>query len=286
IARRCLRQGRDICRMGEVDIFRIHAEKILARLLHAVYSAAVRGFVEIGVQYLVFRVDLLEPEREDDLFELTHDRLLLCQERVLYHLLGDGRAALAETAGRDVHHDRAHERERPEAVVLVERGVLYRYRRVAEIGADLIEGHGGAPHGAVHVVEDDVARAVVDLGGFGDLTVLEIIDGGNRGKRRPEDCRADDDEPERDYAERTELHPRGQFPPPSSYFSEHTSGHCIGSRRLKKARASQTPQILRHGVKFGVVSANAGKMRHPDRDSIVFVVMLDSFVYVDEHAQY
>ena len=233
VARGRLRQGREVRRLCEVDILRIHAEEELARLLYAVNSAAVGGFVEVRVQYLVFRIDLFEPERKDDLLELAHDGLPLREERVLHHLLGDGRTALTEAAGRDIYHDRAHERKRPEALVLVERRVFYRYCRVAQVGRDLIERHGSAPHGAVHVVENDVPRAVVYLGGLRDFAVLKIIDGGDRSERRPQYRPADDDESDRNRAEHAELHPRGQFPPPLFNLSEHTSGHCIAFRRSR-----------------------------------------------------
>src|SRR5438270_315854 len=60
--------------------------------------AAEKGRVEIEFEYLRFRERALEPRRDDHFPHLALVGDILAHQKILHHLLGDGRAAL-RTAG-------------------------------------------------------------------------------------------------------------------------------------------------------------------------------------------
>ena|SRR3989344_5298796 len=69
--------------------------------------------------------------------------------------------------------------------MLVKGVVLYSYRRVPNMYGNVLQRDGGAAHGAMHVPEKDVARAVIYFCGLRDAAVLKVVYGGNRNDCRP-----------------------------------------------------------------------------------------------------
>ena len=220
---RCLRDSGKVGSLCQVHIFCINAEIILARFFHAVDGAAVSGFVQVRVEYLVFGVDACKAQRENYLFYFAQDCFVLREERIFYDLLRDGRAALSVGTGCEVGKQRAQERERAEAGIAVKGVVFDRDRTFLDVRTDLVERHGRAANRPVHVVEDDVAGAVVDLGRLRDLTVLKIIDSRYRGERRPQYRRTKSDKDYRDERDYRQFHPRREASPQFPELSKHSA---------------------------------------------------------------
>ena len=168
----------------------------MTRFFDAINSAAVGGFVEVGVENLVFGVYTSESKGEDYFFYFARDSFVLREKRILDDLLCNRRAALSaqEIAARQVSPHGAHESERAEAGIFVEGSVFDGYRRFLDVGRNLFERNRRASHRAVHIVEDDISRAVEYLGGLRDLAILKIIYRGYRHDGRPNNPAADDEQ--------------------------------------------------------------------------------------------
>src|SRR3990167_4777298 len=82
--------------------------------------------------------------------------------------------------------------------MLVEFRILDRYRGLLDVGRHLFKRDHGAAYLPEDVVQNDVARAVEYLCRFGDLAVLEIIDGRDRRDYRPDDTAAEDNKTDGD----------------------------------------------------------------------------------------
>src|SRR5262249_13998411 len=94
-----------------------------------------------------------------------------------------------------------------DAGIVIEGVVFDSDRRILDIGADRGKRDRGALFRAVGVVEDDVARAVVDLRRLRDFAVLKIVDRRDRDERSPKDHAAEEEERERYDGEHEEFEP-------------------------------------------------------------------------------
>ena len=102
-------------------------------------------------------------EREYPLFELAGDGFVGRQNGEFYHLLGDGRAALAaqKVAPRRVGKYGAHNCRGLDSGVGVEVRVLDGDDRLLHVRGYAAERHHSALHLAVEVIEEHSPRAVV-----------------------------------------------------------------------------------------------------------------------------
>jgi hypothetical protein len=125
--------------------------------------------VQVAPEDLLLRVASFELDGEQHLVDLAFDGLLGRQQRHLHVLLGDGRRALGDPAGREVATRGADHRFVFDAGVLEEPGVLGGEDRVDDDLRDVLVGDRLAT---------DLARE------FGDAGALEVVDGRQLGRDR------------------------------------------------------------------------------------------------------
>ena len=119
---------------------RADAEVGLRSGLHAVRTVAQVDGVEVALEDLLLRHDLLEPARQHGLSGLAVDRLLIAVLG-LDQLLGDRGTALHDGAGVDVAHQGADSGTQVHPVVGVELGVLDGQNRGDRVLRDGAERH-------------------------------------------------------------------------------------------------------------------------------------------------
>ena len=150
-ARRRLRDSREHCGLGDVQVLRGLGEEVLGGSLDAVAVGAELGQVEVPGEDLVFRHLPFDGDREPRLVDLSGDRALggllnevvvvvhapLFDEGVLDVLLRDGRAA-GGVASREVVDERSRQALDVDAVVLVKAPVLDRDGGVLHVLGDLV----------------------------------------------------------------------------------------------------------------------------------------------------
>ena len=100
------------------------AEEALRRRLDAEHAGAEIDAVEIEREDLVLRVARLQIEREHRLLRLALEGAAGIEEQVLGELLGQGRAALDDVAGRHVLDRGAPQSDGIEAQMIAEAAVL------------------------------------------------------------------------------------------------------------------------------------------------------------------
>ena len=128
--------------LGPGERFDVLAPVGLGGGLHAIGARSEVHGVEVQLQDLVLRELLFEPDGEGDLLGLAREHPVVAQQRLLHQLLGDRRAALVDTAGLHVLHERPQQATQVDAAVLVELGILDREHRLHHRGRDPVERHG------------------------------------------------------------------------------------------------------------------------------------------------
>ena len=123
----------------EIDVARRLVEIEMRRAVDAEGAAAHIGAVEIEFQNLVLGEPRLQPDREKRLLHLALDGALVVQEQVLRKLLGDRRAALSDTAGLRIGHQRARRAGDVDAEMVVEAAVLGGERRLDQVVRKILE---------------------------------------------------------------------------------------------------------------------------------------------------
>ncbi len=88
----------------------------------------------------------LQPQRQFDFLQFTHERALLGQEQVLGELLGQRRAALRDAAMQDVGHGRACDADRIDPVMRVEPAILDGDECLRQMGWQILQRNIGAGH--------------------------------------------------------------------------------------------------------------------------------------------
>ena len=99
----------------------------------AVQAIAEVHLVEIELENLVLRVDVLDMGREDDFLELPAKRLVAREKALSGELLGDRAAAFGAPALLDVAQNRRHDADDVDAAVLVESLILDRDHRLDQV---------------------------------------------------------------------------------------------------------------------------------------------------------
>ena len=128
-------------RLRDVELGDAHAEVGLGAGLHAVGAVAEVHGVQVALEDLVLRHDLLEAPGQHRLAGLAVDGLRVADQLLLHDLLGDGRAALHGLALVDVADQGSHGGAQVHAVVGVEVGVLHRQHGVDGVLRDLRQRH-------------------------------------------------------------------------------------------------------------------------------------------------
>ena len=96
----------------------------LSRSPYAIGAVAQIDLVEVKLKDLVFAQQLLNADREEYLFDLTHQRLFRAKEEVTRQLLGNGTCPLRGMTGEQRHACRTENTDRIDTVVLVKTAVL------------------------------------------------------------------------------------------------------------------------------------------------------------------
>ena len=112
--------------------------------IDSVGARAEINAVEVAGQDLVFRIVMLDPQRQHHLLDLARHRALGRQEQVFRQLLGDGRAALHQMPRPPVDEQGAGDPDRVDAEMVVETLILGRDHCFGHIGWQLGDGNGGA----------------------------------------------------------------------------------------------------------------------------------------------
>ena len=129
----------------------------------AIGKVAVIEFVEINLQDLLFGIAAADLGGEDGFVDLARQRLFGREEDQLDQLLGDGAGAGDEAALQDGIVERAQERDRVNAGVVVEIGVLGGDGGLQQVGRHAIQRHDCAPSGVgVKGLVEEVTLAVED----------------------------------------------------------------------------------------------------------------------------
>ena len=97
----------------ERQITHILAEIGAARRLDAERLATQRNLVEVELEDLFLGQHAFDAARDDHFLELAGDRILVADQDVLGHLLGDGRAALRPLARTELGHIVQHGASKP-----------------------------------------------------------------------------------------------------------------------------------------------------------------------------
>ena len=132
------------------EVLHVDAEVVLRRGLHAVRAVAEVEHVQVVGEDVVLALAVLEPDRDGRLADLAAEGAVVADVDVLDVLLRDRRAALARAAG-EVAVGRAQRRDRVDALVLEEAGVLGRDDRLAHDLGDVLgraAPRGAAPAGS------------------------------------------------------------------------------------------------------------------------------------------
>src|SRR5690606_7273686 len=93
VVRRTLRQGGQVSGFGNGEVVDRFVEIAECSASNTEGAHAEPNFVEIKLENTVFRIGLLDAEREDHFSQLALDGLISCQEEVLGDLLGNRRGA-------------------------------------------------------------------------------------------------------------------------------------------------------------------------------------------------
>src|SRR6516164_2473304 len=112
-------QRQRVCRFAEIAA---------RRHLDAPGTAAKKDRVEIELQYLWLREGVLQPGGQNHFSDLALVGHLIPHEKILHHLLGNGRAPLRPTGLRQVFYERADQRVLIDSVVVIEALVLSRHK--------------------------------------------------------------------------------------------------------------------------------------------------------------
>src|SRR3954467_7106526 len=104
----------------------------------AVERRAVLDHVEVDLEDAILRQRVLDVPRQEQLLELSRERLLSIEQHVLDHLHRDRRRAVLESVPLEIADQRALELAHDEAVMLVEAAVFGRRDRLDEVWRDLI----------------------------------------------------------------------------------------------------------------------------------------------------
>ena len=126
---RRLGQCREIGGLGQRQLVHRLVEILERRRGDAIGAEPEKDLVEVEFEDLVLAVGLLDAQRQDRFLDLAGDALLVAEQEVLRHLLGDRRGAdqpLAGAIGLDVLDHRAGDSVKVEAGVMVEVLVLGR----------------------------------------------------------------------------------------------------------------------------------------------------------------
>ena len=172
-ARRVLRQDRQGQRLGQREPARILAEIDEARRRGALDVAAVGQEVQVRLQDVPLGVTQLELERARDLHQLAPRCGGADAVEKTGELHRDGRAALTPPARDVCPPPAAHQRERIHARVEPEHPVLLQQRGVDQQRRHPVERH---PDPVLLVGRERQAQQ----------TTAPIVDGGGRGKARPQ----------------------------------------------------------------------------------------------------
>ena len=170
-----LGEAREVGALGQRQLIQRLAEIVVGRHSHAIAVVPEPDLVEIEFEDALLGKRLLEAAGEDRFLHLAAEPLLVGQEHVLGHLLGDGGAALQAAAARevpDVARHGAAQALHVDAAVLEEAVVLRREKRAHQLLRHLVVGHEDAA--LLAELADQRAVPGVDAGGGGGAVFREV----------------------------------------------------------------------------------------------------------------
>ena len=157
--RRGLGQGRQIGRLSGGQFGQGFVEIGLGGGSHAIGILAQKDFIQIKLEDLLFAHHLFDPDRQNNLFDLAFKRPGSVQQKVLHHLLRDGRgpAQIPATRGsRAVNSGQNPARIKP--AMFVEILVFSRYERLFDQIGNFISRRKQPPFGGKFINDLPLAR--------------------------------------------------------------------------------------------------------------------------------